>query len=580
MEEIKLLSEDIINEIAAGEVIEKPSAVVKELIENSIDAKATNISIHIELGGIKKIIVSDDGIGIDKEYIFKAIQRHATSKMKNKTLENIVTLGFRGEALYSISNASELEIISKNKNMEEAWQINIAYGKILSNKPSKGTDGTQVIVKNLFENLPVRKKFLNSSRSEGMAIKNFVKKIALAYPKITFSFSHNKAEKLLLIGRQDEKSQKYRIKEVLGQEFIKSSVFIEQKKKEFHYTSHVSIPTFNKSNWKQTTIIINGRVIKDKALLGVIKAAYAGLLAGNRYPVVVMNINLDPQLLDINVHPSKTEVRILNRYLLNSSIIKNIREQFDKIGLRHSILDEKQLIRKFQIKNSTDLNQKTFEIPENPQKKFDEKKDNIYHKDESKEKFINHTLGSAKAQINNMFIVSQTNHSLILVDQHAAHERIVLENLKKSYYDNNVIRQISLIPVIVKLDDGKTELLESKKEIEKLGFIFEDYGDNSIIVRETPAILGKINISLLFEDLAEQIKKIGKINPLDTSIERILSSIACHNSVRAGRKLNIDEMNSILRLMEKTPNSGQCNHGRPTFIELKLSDVESLFGRT
>ena len=260
--------------------------------------------------------------------------------------------------------------------------------------------------------------------------------------------------------------------------------------------------------------------------------------------------------------------------------IKNIRVQFDKIGLRHSILDEKQLIRKFQTKNSIDLNKKTFEIPELSKNKFDEKKDNINHNDEREEKFINHTLGVAKAQINNMFIVAQTSNSLILVDQHAAHERIVLENLRKSYYDNNVLRQISLIPVIVKLDDGKKELLESKKEIEKLGFIFEDYGDNSIIVRETPVILGKINISLLFEDLSEQIKKIGTINPLDTSIERILSSIACHNSVRAGRKLNLDEMNSILRLMEKTPNSGQCNHGRPTFIELKLSDVESLFGRT
>jgi DNA mismatch repair protein MutL len=580
MTEIKLLSVDVINEIAAGEVIEKPNSVVKELIENSIDSKCSRVNVEIVSGGIKKILVSDDGRGIDEQYLEKAVQKHATSKMHSASLKNINSLGFRGEALYAIANASELTIISRNKEMTEARELKVLFGKVIKNTPAKGNYGTTAIVEDLFKKLPVRRKFLNTDRAEGLAIKNLIKKIALAYPAITFSFIEDGKEKLLLLGDKTDKAEKKRIGEIIGLDFLTSSIYISNVSNEFSIRLYTSIPTFNKANWQQSAVIINGRLIKDKNLLGVLKASYAGLLAGNRYPVIVLYMNLKSDYLDINVHPSKSEVRILNRAIINSSIIKMIRKALENSGLRFSIESEKSLLGKFTntyTKKKTEpfLNMQHSKIESisiSSQEKTVSNIDKSIEKNENK-------LGYARAQINNMFIVSQTENSLILVDQHAAHERIVLERLKKNYYENKVIRQILLIPEIIDLEQEKQLLLKSKSQIIKLGFIFDDYGDNSIIVREIPAILGKIKIKLLFEDLLEQIKKIGVISPEGTGIEGILSSIACHNSVRAGKKLNIEEMNAILRLMEETPNSGQCNHGRPTFIELKLRDVESLFGR-
>ena len=580
MTEIKLLSLEIINEIAAGEVIEKPNAVVKELIENAIDSKCNKIDIEILAGGIKKILVSDDGEGIDEQYLEKAIQRHATSKMHTDSLKNINTLGFRGEALYAIANASQLTIISRKKEMTESKELKVLFGKVIKKAPAKGNYGTKVVVEDLFKKLPVRRKFLNTDRAEALAIKNLIKKMSLAYPAITFRFTEDSKEKLLLLGDKSEKSEKIRIEQVLGKDFITSSIYICKQSNDSFIKIYASIPTFNKANWQQSTVIINGRLIKDKSLLGVLKAAYAGLLAGNRYPVIVLYINLNPENLDINVHPAKSEVRILNRSIINSSIIKMIRQALEKSGLRYSIESQKTLLGKFKSVYSNKNIQSSFNMQHSPIEDFPIRaKQDLKNNSDTKVEENKNILGYAKAQINNMFIVSQTNNSLILVDQHAAHERIVLEKLKKNYYENKVIRQILLIPEIIDLEQDKQLLLKRKNEIIKLGFIFDDYGDNSIIVREIPAILGKIKINLLFQDLLEQIKKIGLINPMDTGIENILSSIACHNSIRAGKKLNLEEMNAMLRLMEKTPNSGQCNHGRPTFIELKLRDVESLFGR-
>ncbi len=580
MNKIKLLPANIINEIAAGEVIERPVAVVKELIENSIDAKSSKISINIVSGGVSKIIVSDNGNGIDKRDLEISVKKHTTSKLKGKSLNNIGTLGFRGEALNSISNASEFTIISKSKSYSEAFNLKVLYGKKASLIPSKGNLGTIVKVENLFKYLPVRKKFLKSKNSETLAIKNLIKKISLTNPKISFIFLEEDKVKFQLMGREDAKALDKRVFEICGESFIKSSFYAEKKYPNYQIKIFASIPTFNKSNWNLTTIIINGRIIKDKLMLGVIKAAYAGLLAGNRFPVVVLFIDIDSDYLDINVHPTKAEVRILNRNIINSSIIKIIRNRLEETGLRFSIEAEKNLINK--IKNNVQIgfnnnlvdNKEIFfkEDQDKENKLFNDKKNidiNNYH----------NKLGYAKAQIHNMFIVAQTKDSLILVDQHAAHERIVLESLKKNYHKRKILRQALLIPEIIHLDQGKKLMLQNKKAINKLGFEFEDYGDNALIVREIPAILGKINVNNLFQDLQEQIHNLGEINPKDSSIEKILSSIACHNSIRAGRKLNIEEMNAILRLMEKTPNSSQCNHGRPTFVELKLKDVESLFGR-
>ena len=580
MNKIKLLPTNIINEIAAGEVIERPVAVVKELIENSIDAKSTKISINIVSGGVSKIIVSDNGNGIDKKDIEISVEKYTTSKLKGDSLNNIGTLGFRGEALNSISNASEFTIISKNRNFSEAFNLKVLYGKKVSLTPSKGNLGTIVKVENLFKYLPVRKKFLKSENSETLAIKNLIKKISLTSPKISFIFLEEDKVKFQLMGREDAKALDKRVFEICGESFIKSSFYAEKNYPNYKIKIFASIPTFNKSNWNLTTIIINGRVIKDKLMLGVIKAAYAGLLAGNRFPVVILYIDINSNFLDINVHPSKAEVRILNRNIINSSIIKIIRNRLEESGLRFSIEAEKNLIKKIKKNIQIGLNNNLIDNNEFFFKEDQEKANKLFSDKKNNEINNYHNqLGYAKAQIHNMFIVSQTKDSLILVDQHAAHERIVLESLKKNYHKRKILRQVLLIPEIVYLDQGKKLMLQNKKEINELGFEFEDYGDNALIVREIPAILGKINVNNLFQDLQEQIHNLGEINPKDSSIEKILSSIACHNSIRAGRKLNIEEMNAILRLMEKTPNSSQCNHGRPTFVELKLKDVESLFGR-
>jgi DNA mismatch repair protein MutL len=580
MYKIKKLPSDIINEIAAGEVIERPIAVVKELVENSIDSYADKISINIISGGLLKISVLDNGHGIDKKYLDISVNKHATSKLNKNTIASVNTLGFRGEALHAISNASEFSIISRTKKSSEAYQLKIFYGGKPNVKPSKGNIGTSVIVEKLFKNLPVRKKFLKSEKSESFAIKSFIKKVSLAYPNITFTYSEENKSKLMLIGRKGNKRYENRVMEIYGEDFKKSSFYNEEKFSNFEVKLFAGIPTFNKPNWQLTTIIINGRIIKDKMLLGVIKAAYAGLLAGNRFPVVVLYLQIESDNLDINVHPTKSEVRILNRNIINSSIIRMIRKKLETLGLRYSVEAEKDLINKIKLNNEIKFSKVLPEANENLLEKNVKKK--LYENLIKEEKVIEKEtcqLGFAKAQIQNMFIVAQTEDSLILVDQHAAHERIVLESLKKNYYERKIIKQSLLIPEIINLDEGKLVLLKHKDAISKLGFEFDDYGDDAIIVREIPAVLGKIKVTALFIDLQEQIKKIGDINPSDSGIEKILSKIACHNSVRAGKKLNLEEMNAILRLMEETPNSGQCNHGRPTFIKLKLKDIESLFGR-
>ena len=580
MHKIIKLSDEIINEIAAGEVIDRPSSVIKELLENAVDAEAKNIVITTHQGGKTKISVNDDGFGIDEKYIKLSVKRHATSKLYAKDISNIKSLGFRGEALYSIASASKLTIISKTLTMSNARSLMVNKNIIEEIKPAKGNVGTTVIVKNLFQNMPVRKKFLKSDRAESLSTKETIKKIAIANPNIVFKFYENDKLKLnYLCPKRYENnldSLKQRISDVIGDDFIAASQLMDTSSRGFSVRGYFSIPTYNKPNWNDSILVINKRVVKDRLLLGAIKAAYSGVLAGGRFPVIALFIETDPSGLDINVHPTKSQVRILERAYLNSLIINQIRNSLENIGLRKSIIYEKELLKKIKKQDSSNFETKeiNFEFNSNlveVDNRFIEENNNSYNDKDR--------LGYAVAQVNKMFIISQAKEKLILVDQHAAHERIVLENLKKNFENNKVVRQTLLIPKIIKLEKSKRIILENKNEIEKIGFIIEDYGENDVLVREIPSILGKINIQALFEDIVEKIKIMGKIEKNNPKIIELFSSIACHNSIRAGRKLNIEEMNSLLRLMEKTPNAGQCNHGRPTFIELKLSDIEKMFGR-
>ena len=580
MNKIRILPDHIIDSIAAGEVIERPYSIVKELLENSIDAEAKNIEIYIDSNDDSKIVIIDDGKGINEKDLQLCIKRHATSKILNNNLSKIQTLGFRGEALYAIASVSRLEIISKTFNMENAVKITVEENKILGIKPSKGKNGTHLTVKNLFKNFPVRKKFLSNARTENYYIKEVIRSIAISHPEISFHYFENGKSKYTLSNKVKEKAFKNRVLEILGTDFFESALYLEEKTDPLSVKGYISIPTYNKSSWKDSVIMINNRTIKDRKILGLIKAAYSGLLAGNRFPVVVLNLICPYEEVDVNVHPRKNEVGFLDRKKVNSILIKTLRHRLENAGLINSGIYERKLINKFSYQDKRKVYTEPISFSQNIKSSMsNENKLQIKRNIEDNFNLDSHRLGFAVAQINNMFIIAQTKNKIILVDQHAAHERIVLENLKTAYLKNNIDRQVLLMPEVLEIEGNIELFLDNKEKIQKLGIIFEEYGENTLLVRELPGILGKINIKELFDDIYMQLEKFDEVNLNNNQIETLFSSIACHNSIRAGRKLNIEEMNNLLRLMEKTPNSGQCNHGRPTFVELNIKDMEKLFGR-
>ena len=579
MNKIRVLPNYIIDSIAAGEVIERPYSIVKELLENSVDAKSKNIEIHVDNGEEFKITITDDGIGIQEEDLQLCVQRHATSKISNNDLSAVKTLGFRGEALYAIASVSRLEIISKTLDMDSARTIIVEENNVSDIKPAKGKNGTHIIVKNLFKNFPVRKKFLSNDRAENYYVREVIKSIAVSHPEISFNYYENTKPKLILSNRAKNKIFQNRVLEILGRDFLASALYLEEHKDFLSIKGYISIPTYNKTSWKDSVIIINNRVIKDRKILGLIKAAYSGLLAGNRFPVVLLNLKCPYEDVDVNVHPRKSEVGLIDRKKINSFLIKKIRDRLENAGLINSGVYEKKLINKFSYQENKQSTKPINFISNNSLDITDENNTQIKKNIENNHSHTQHRLGYAVGQINNMFIIAQTKNKIVIVDQHAAHERIVLEKLKSSFLENNIDRQVLLIPEILELEGDIQVFLDNKEKIEKLGIVFEEYSEKTILVRELPGILGKIKAKELFKDLYVQLEKFDEVNLNNYQIESLFSSIACHNSIRAGRKMNIEEMNNLLRLMETTPNSGQCNHGRPTFVELNIKDMEKLFGR-
>ena len=579
MNKIRVLPNYIIDSIAAGEVIERPYSIVKELLENSVDAESKNIEIHVDNGEEFKITITDDGIGIQEEDLLLCVQRHATSKISNNDLSGVKTLGFRGEALYAIASVSRLEIISKTLDMDSARTIIVEENKVSDIKPAKGKNGTHIIVKNLFKNFPVRKKFLSNDRAENYYVREVIKSMAVSHPEISFNYYENTKPKLILSNRAKNKIFQNRVLEILGSDFLASALYLEEHKDFLSIKGYISIPTYNKTSWKDSVIIINNRVIKDRKILGLIKAAYSGLLAGNRFPVVLLNLKCPYEDVDVNVHPRKSEVGLIDRKKINSFLIKKIRDRLENAGLINSGIYEKKLINNFSSQENKQNTEPINFIRNNSLDITDENNTQIKKNIENNHSHAQHRLGYAVGQINNMFIIAQTKNKVVIVDQHAAHERIVLEKLKSSFLENNIDRQVLLIPEILDLEGDIQIFLDNKEKIEKLGIVFEEYSEKTILVRELPGILGKIKAKELFKDLYVQLEKFDEVNLNNYQIESLFSSIACHNSIRAGRKMNIEEMNNLLRLMETTPNSGQCNHGRPTFIELNIKDMEKLFGR-
>lgn len=600
---IRHLPDTLINQIAAGEVIERPAAALKELIENAIDAKASRIEIEIKDGGKSLIRIKDNGTGMSKEELVAALDRHATSKLADSDLLNIHTLGFRGEALPSIGAVSHLNIASCEAN-EEGWEITVHGGKKEEPIPSSCPKGTTIEVRDLFCATPARLKFLKSDRAEYMAIKDTVSRLAMAFPHISFYLRHNGKQALNLTAAQNDlfEQQKTRLGQVVGQDFIQNAIALDGKRETITLKGYAGLPTLDNRTAAKQFLFINGRPVKDKLLNGALRAAYADVLARDRYPAAVLFIDLPTQEVDVNVHPAKAEVRFKDPGLVRGLIISTIKHALLEQGHQTSKTVSLQALGAMHSGSSTAQQPRSFssyaykQKGNRPAAQIAEQSFQSYAPFEEQslsartdipldavqdEQACASPLGAARAQIHENYIIAQTETGIVIVDQHAAHERLTYERLKKQRDAKAVQRQALLVPEIITLDQDKAALLLDHTEtLKTLGLEIDSFGPDSISVQAIPAILGqKTDIKRLILDIIQEIEEEGSSTILEEKINAVLSTMACHGSVRSGRRLNAQEMNQLLREMEQTPLSGQCNHGRPTYIELSLDDIEKLFGR-
>lgn len=593
--EIRRLPENLINQIAAGEVVERPASALKELIENSIDANATQIDIVLDDGGKSLISVSDNGIGIEKNHIGLAVERHATSKLPTNNLNKINFLGFRGEALPSIAAVSQLNIQTKSKNSNDAWALDVAAGNFDEIYPSSRQIGTIISVKNLFYATPARLKFLKSSNLERSYCHQIVLKQALVNPLIGFRLQADGRELLNIKPeneRDTDKSFLNRIRNILGKNFADEAIKIKNSKAIKNQgfakiNGFIGLPTLNKSNYSQQYLFINGRSIQDRNLSGAIRAAYRDTLPKGRFPVFCLYIEVPPEFIDVNVHPGKTEVRFEDNAIIRSLIVGSISRELNISFSQTTSEISKQAVEKFNTYNQIKLrdnygnNENFFSNNDlEPSIKPIKETDN-FEEQQVIDQNDDFPLGVALAQFSKNYIISRNSEGIVIVDQHAAHERLVLEKMKAARENKSLEKQILLLPEVINLAPTPLEMiLENVELLSDIGFIIEPFGEGMIIVREVPALIGDADIKQIIIDLGDDLSSTGLPTSYLAKVDLILGNIACHRSVRSGRSLNENEMNQLLREMERTPNSGQCNHGRPTSISLSLKDIEKLFNRT
>lgn len=603
---IKLLSDSTINKISAGEVIERPSSVVKELVENSIDAGATKVEVILECAGKNLIIIKDNGIGMSKDELELAVQRHATSKLDEDDLLNISSFGFRGEALPSIGAISKFKITSRKRGTNDTHSLSIIGSKLEPTILTNGNEGTIIEVRDLFFATPARLKFLRTDRTELNASIQIIKKIAIAHPSVSFSLVHDNKEliKVRCKDADNPENVKNRIAEIIGTEFIENSAIVAFARDDIEIYGYTSLPTYNRASAEDQFLFINNRPVKDKVLNVALRVAYQDYLARDRHPVSALFIKVNPQFVDVNVHPAKTEVRFHDPNLIRGLVISSIRDALnnssDRVSNTPSVAAMNYIQKTTQNNNFQErsANQSRFQMPASSRSGTPAAPRTDYllmettpHSrveaevtapqfNEVKEKGT-YPLGAAKAQLHGTYIISQTDDSIIITDQHAAHERIGYEQIKKQMEKNGLIKQRLLIPEIIELpDQARADILnDNKATLAQFGLTIEKFGEKSIIVSEMPSLVGDVNPSQLILDLAEHFAELGENIALSELIEHVTETYACHYAIRAGRKLNAEEMNGLLRQMEDTPFSGQCNHGRQTYVELKLNDIEKLFGR-
>jgi DNA mismatch repair protein MutL len=601
---VRQLPETVVNRIAAGEVVERPASVVKELVENALDAGASRIDVLTDGGGRRLIRVTDDGAGMTRADLDLSVERHATSKLDADDLLAIRTLGFRGEALPSIGAVARLTITTRHTAEPHAWTLTSDAGAKSDIKPAALTQGTTAEVRDLFYATPARLKFLKTDRSEAEAVREVVRRLAMSRPDVSFTLAGEERTPVTWGPAADNLS---RLGDVLGADFRANAFAVEAEREGVHVAGFAGLPTLSRANSLGQYLFVNGRPVRDKLLFGAVRAAYADYLPRDRHPVLALFVAIESREVDVNVHPAKTEVRFRDGALVRGLIVRALKEALAREGGRAATTGGGATIAAFRPMNvprrgtydwrrsparppgfapssySNTRGGAAFGFAEAAQAAFDvgePSADAAIASFEPAADQIERPLGAARAQVHETYIVAQTRDGLVIVDQHAAHERIVYERMKAALATAGVARQILLIPEVVEVDEADAARLSQRAgELAQFGLIIEDFGPGAVAVRETPSLLGEADVRGLLRDLAEHMAEWDDQLPLERRLMHVSATMACYGSVRAGRRLKPEEMNALLREMEAVPNSGQCNHGRPTYVELKLTDIERLFGR-
>ena len=614
---IRLLPPNLVNQIAAGEVVERPASAVKELVENAIDAGAGRIDVVLVEGGQALISVTDDGCGMTAQDLELAVERHATSKLPDDDLFHIQALGFRGEALPSIGSVARLRLTSRPRGADNAWTLLVEGGAKGQPEPAAHPVGSKVEVRDLFYATPARLKFLKNPRTELSHAKDSLERLAMAHPSIGFTLADDGRAVLKLppCGGDAETARLERLGAVLGRDFAINSVEIAAEREGLRLSGRAGLPTFNKATSASQYLFVNGRPVRDRLLVGAVRGAYQDFLSSDRHAVVALFLEVPPEEVDVNVHPAKAEVRFRDQGLVRGLIVGALKHAMAAAGHRSAqpssglgalgafrpgdLGGESGGVSFGGARSSSAWSGASWQSPRPslgdyaqaaaaqaplgfydssaPQGRVTTPDDPALAAEEPAPAY---PLGVARGQVHNTYIVAQTVDGLVIVDQHAAHERLVYERMKQALGEGGVARQTLLLPDVVEMDESAcARLLSRAEQLAELGLVLDSFGPGAVVVRETPALLGRCDVPGLVRDLAEEIAEWGEALSLNDRLAHVCATMACHGSVRAGRVLNASEMNSLLRQMEATPHSGQCNHGRPTYVELKLADIEKLFGR-
>ena len=590
---IRRLAEGTVNRIAAGEVVERPASAVKELVENALDAGAAHIDVAASNGGCDLVLVEDDGEGMEADDLILAVERHATSKLSGDDLSHIMTMGFRGEALPSIGAVAHLSIVSRARK-GEAHEVRVEGGHARGPMPAgfraKGQSGTRVEVRELFYATPARLKFLKSARSEDLATQDIVKRLAMARADVAFTLTLDGKRVLDLPSEADLfEGRLKRLSRLMGREFADNAVPVDAAREGVRIFGYAGVPTYNRGNAQMQFLFVNGRPVRDKLLIGAVRGAYADFLARDRHPALALFLECDPAFVDVNVHPAKTEVRFRDAGLVRGLIVSALKQALHEAGHKASTTVAGDALAALHPHGGYAEPDTRPSATRAPSFAYDAGRDfqsPLFNTPSARVEAAPETpptdnpLGAARAQLHETYIVAQTADGIVIVDQHAAHERLTYERMKRAMDTGGIARQPLLVPEVVSLDPAEVERLASRAgELAEFGLVVEPFGPDAVVVREVPAMFGQMDLKGLIRDLADDIAETGNALSLKERLEEVAGTLACHTSVRAGRRLTAEEMNALLREMESTPHSGQCNHGRPTYVELKLADIEKLFGR-